>query len=134
MPTTRYAVVKYISGWEEQHCQTLKIFATKKAAEKYCASLSAKLLYKKFQKGEVIESEWEYEWTSESKKLFFEKLEQRGIFPKENFGVNDVIEVKNLMIDMINYRELKCDRLNYNDNVEEWFKIGSYFVKPLNHF
>ena len=90
MPITRYAVVKYIEDWEYPHYQTLKIFTTKEAAEKYCASLSVESIHEMLEKGQVVESQWDYKWTPLSKKLFFEKLEQRGIFPKKDFGTNEV--------------------------------------------
>ncbi|WP_338812227.1 hypothetical protein V9L05_12565 [Bernardetia sp. Wsw4-3y2] len=132
MPITRYAVIKNIEYCEELLYQTVKIFATKSAAEKYSTSLLAKSIYDKFQNGEVITSI--YDWTEKSKELFFQYLDKRNIFPKENFNENDVIEVNALMIDMIKWKELESIRFIYDENVEEWFRLDEYSVKPLNHF
>lgn len=134
MPTIRYAVVKSIEEWEYGNIKTIRVFSTKEAAEKYMGSILAISLHEMLQKGEVIDSSWDYEWTEESKKLFFQYLEKRNIFPKESFNESDVVEIKNLMIDMIKWKELKSERFIYNDNVEDWLKLNRYFVKPLKHF
>ena len=136
MPTTRYAVIQSLGGYEYGHPKTLKIFSTKEAAERYMGNILVNSFYEKLEKGEVITSSWDYNWTEKSKRLFFQHLKTRNIFPKARKGFNeyDVMGVKMLMIDMIKWKELDSDRFIYQDNVEEWFKLDEYFVKPLKHY